>query len=195
MNRNQSQSITYTRYPLSSILIYNGLTIAHFLLGGMALIVGCKLTSWVVDFLGIVYLIFAFVQMYVIMPLTVCPNCVYYGLEDGRCTTGLNLIARRITGPGDSRAFAKRSQGLLCHNNLYFVALVFPIVALIPALIMNFSPGLLAAEIILIGLLTFRFFVIFRTIACVHCRAKTLCPNAIAMGLGAGKRVSTGSVK
>jgi hypothetical protein len=32
-------------------------------------------------------------------------------------------------------------------------------------------------------LLVFRIFVIFPQIACVHCRAKNICPNAQSMGL------------
>jgi hypothetical protein len=34
-----------------------------------------------------------------------------------------------------------------------------------------------------VGLLLYRFFVIFPKIACVHCSVKNICPNAEAMGL------------
>jgi hypothetical protein len=55
---------------------------------------------------------------------------------------------------------------------------------MIPALILNFSWLLLSLLIILIGLLLLRFFVIFPKIACVHCRAQNVCPQAQAMGFG-----------
>ena len=69
-------------------------------------------------------------------------------------------------------------------NNLYIAALVIPIIAMVPALIINFSFILLAILIALVGLLLFRFFVIFTKIACVHCRAQNICPQAKSMGFG-----------
>jgi hypothetical protein len=78
-------------------------------------------------------------QMYVIMPLTVCPNCVYYRMNDARCISGLNVISKRIAKEGDPKDLPKRGEGLFCHNNLYMAALVVPIIAMIPALILNFS--------------------------------------------------------
>lgn len=172
----------YTRYPQSSILIYNGVTFLHFLLGGIGIMLGYG-PSQTGYALGVLYLAFAFVQMYVIMPLTVCPNCVYFGLENGRCAAGLNLVAARLTQAGDPKDFPKRAQGLLCHNNLYMAALFLPILALIPALVLNFSFLLLAIFLTVLGLLLFRFFVIFGRIACLHCRAKYDCPNAERSGV------------
>ena len=63
------------------------------------------------------------------------------------------------------------------------VALLAPIIGIIPALILNFSSLLLALFLILVGLLLFRFFVIFPKIACLHCLAKVVCPQAEAMGV------------
>jgi hypothetical protein len=59
--------------------------------------------------------------------------------------------------------------------------LVIPIIAMIPALVINFSFLVLAILLIVVGLLLFRFFVIFTKIACVHCRAKKICPQAQSM--------------
>lgn len=172
----------YTRYPLSSVLIYNGATVLHFLLGGIGIILGYGF-SWAGYVFGSLYLVFSFLQMYVIMPLTVCPNCVYYRMKDSLCTSGLNLISRRIAEEGDVKDFRKRAEGLLCHNHLYMAALIIPIIAMIPALIVNFSSFLLAILLAVVGLLLFRFFVVFPITACVHCAAKYKCPNAEAMGL------------
>ena len=54
---------------------------------------------------------------------------------------------------------------------------------MISALLLNFSFSLLAIFLAVVGLLLFRFFVIFPKIACLHCRAKYKCPQAGAMGV------------
>jgi hypothetical protein len=172
--------VSYTRYPWSSIITYNGVTVLHFLLGGIGIFLGYNYLAGYI--LGSIYLIFAFGEMYLHMPLRVCPNCVYFGLKDSRCISGLNGISRKITRQGNVKLFPDRARGLLCSNNLYIAALVIPIIALVPALIINFSSILLAVLIALIGLLLFRFFVIFTRIACVHCLAKKICPQARSMG-------------
>jgi hypothetical protein len=172
----------YTRYPLSSLLIYNGVTLLHYLLGGFGIMLGYRF-AWPAYLLGALYLAFAFIQMYVLMPLLVCPNCVYYKLKDSLCISGLNRVTRKIAPEGSIDDFAKRGEGLLCHNNLYMAAKIFPLLAMLPALILNFSLALLVIFLAVVGLLCFRIFVIFPKIACVHCRAKNICPNAKSMGL------------
>jgi len=171
----------YTRYPASSIFIYNGTTILHFVLGGIGIILGYH--SLIGYMLGSIYLIFAFGEMYVHMPLKVCPNCVYYKLDNSICISGLNVVSRKIAKEGSVKHFPNRAKGLFCSNNLYIAALVIPIITVVPALIINFSFILLAILIALVGLLLFRFFVIFTKIACVHCRANNICPQAKSMGL------------
>ena len=172
----------YSRYPLSSVLIYQGSTILHFLLGGFGIILGYGYT-WIGYLCGALYLALAFGEMYVAMPLTVCPSCVYYRSKGSLCISGLNVVSRRVAEEGSHSGFSRRAEGLLCPNNLYMAALVVPIVALIPALVMNPSLLLLVVLLALVALLLFRFFVIFSQIACVHCRAKFVCPQAGAMGV------------
>jgi hypothetical protein len=172
---------TYVRYPLSGLLIYNGSTALHYLIGGAGIMFGySSLSGYVV---GGVYLVFAFLQMYVLMPLAVCPNCVYYRLKDSLCVSGMNVVSRRIAAEGDLKAFGNRGEGILCHNNLYMAALFIPIVAMIPALATSFSLPLLALFLAVVALLLFRMFVVFPKVACVHCSAKHECPNARSMGL------------
>jgi len=170
----------YTRYPLSSILLYNGTTVLHFLLGGIGIILGYS--YWIGNLVGALYLVFAFLEMYVHMPLKVCPNCVYYKLDNSLCISGLNVMSRKVAREGDIKNFPDRAGGFFCPNNLYIASLVIPIIVIIPALVLNFSFTVLAILLILIGLLLFRFFVIFPRIACIHCRAKNICPQAQSMG-------------
>ncbi len=172
----------YTRYPRRSILIYNGVTVLHFLLGGTGIILGYS--SPIGYVLGALYLAFAFAEMYLHMPLKVCPNCVYYKLDDSICISGLNLLSRKIAKEGNVKDFPTRAKGLFCSNNLYIASLIIPIIAMIPALILNFSLLVLIILIVVVGLLLFRFFVIFPKIACVHCRSQNICPQAQSMGFG-----------
>jgi hypothetical protein len=171
----------YSKYPLLNVLIYNGTTIFHYLLGGAGIIIGYH--SWMGNALGTLYILFAFFQMYVLMPVLVCPNCVYYNMDNSRCTSGMNLMSKKIAREGNLKDFPKRWEGIFCHNNLYMAALFLPIIAMIPALILDFSFTVLAIWFAVIGLLLFRLFVVFRKIACIHCAAKKKCPNAQAMGL------------
>ena len=171
----------YTRYPLSSILIYNGTTITHYVLGGIGIILGYS--SRIGFLLGALYMAFSFAEMYLHMPLKVCPNCVYYSLDNSLCISGLNIVSRKVAKEGKIRDFANRAKGLFCPNKLYIASLVIPIIAMIPALILDFSAPVLAILLIVVGLLVFRFFIIFPKIACVHCRAKNVCPQAQSMKL------------
>lgn len=172
----------YSSYPSSSVLLYNATTDAHFLLGGAGLLMAYGFT-WYAWAICIAYLAIAFGQMYVMMPLVVCPNCVYYRMEDGTCVSGMNRLSRRMAKEGDLDDFPKRAVGPLSHNKFYMGSLIFPIVAIPPGMFWNFSLLLLVIWLAVLGLMLFRFFVVFKRVACVHCMAKKRCPNAKAMGL------------
>ncbi|MFX1470764.1 MAG: hypothetical protein ACFFB8_19165 [Promethearchaeota archaeon] len=172
----------YHKFSLFRVFIYESSTILHYLIGGIGLIIGYTFLS-LGYLIGVIYIIFAFLQMYVLMPLTVCPNCVYYRMKDSRCVSGLNKISRTLAKEGNAEDFPKRAEGLLCYNNIYMAALFFPIVASVPALIFNFSLYVLIPFLIVIGLLLFRFFVIFPKIACLHCNAKFTCPIGEKIGV------------
>ena len=179
---NNEKVKVYARYPVSSVLIYNGTTILHYLLGGLGIILGYNFLRIGYP-AGFVYIAFAFIQMYLLMPLMVCPNCVYHRMAKALCPAGLNVFSRKIAKPGNLEDFPNRAKGIFCHNNLYMAAKILPILAIIPALILNFSYLLLAVLLAVIGLLLFRIFVIFPKVACIHCAAKKECPNARSMGL------------
>lgn len=150
--------------------------------GGMGIIYGYN-RSPLSTACGILYLVFAFGEMYVLMPLKVCPSCVYHKMAGGLCVSGLNVVSQKITKSQRAEEFPKRSQGLFCPNNLYMFSLAAPIVALIPALLLHFSLQLLIVFVALVVLLIVRMFVIFPKIACVHCYAKFQCPQADQMGV------------
>jgi hypothetical protein len=178
-----SKAKLYTRYPISSVLIYEISTVLHFVLGGIGIMLGYNSSAWFAYTLGGLYMAFAFVVMYAIMPLRVCPNCVYYQLKDSLCISGLNRFSRKIAKAGNPQYFSRRAKGMFCPNNLYMAALILPLLAIIPALMTNYSITLLVIFLVLLGLLLFRFFIIFPKIACLHCRAKFHCPQAGQMGV------------
>ncbi|MFX1453955.1 MAG: hypothetical protein ACFFDB_01135 [Promethearchaeota archaeon] len=178
----KTRAKVYVKFPVYRVFIYEFSTIFHYLLGGFGLIIGYLFLTW--GFLiGVIYMIFAFLQMYVLMPLTVCPNCVYYRMENACCVSGLNKLSRKIAKEGDPKDFPKRAEGIFCYNNIYMAALFIPIIGIIPALILNFSWVLLGVLLGVVGLLLFRFFVIFPKIACLHCSAKYTCPIGEQIGV------------
>jgi hypothetical protein len=173
----------HTRYPLWSVILYNGSTILHILLGAAGIVIGfgfSPLSAWVG---GLLYLTLAFVELYLLMPSTVCPSCVYYNLENSLCISGLNLVSRKFSKKRDPADFPKRSEGILCCNNFYMAALLFPILPIVFTLIVNFSVRLLIVFVFLIASLLFRLFVIIPKVGCVHCLAKDDCPKAGATGV------------
>ena len=182
MTKKAQKAEPHTRYPTSSIFIYNGATILHFLFGGIGILLGYSFSWWGTLF-GVLYVVFAFSEMYVLMPLKVCPNCVYYLLEDSVCVSGMNVVSKKVAKQGNLEDFPNLASGLLCPNNLYMAALGVPILAMSPALFFNYSLNLLVVFLFVVALMLFRFFVIFPKIACVHCRAKQKCPQAGQMGV------------
>ena len=107
----------YTKYPITSVIIYNFVTVLHFVLCGTGLVLGYP--SWIGILLASVYLLFAFAEMYVLMPLKVCPNCPYYKLDDSLCVSGLNVLAKHFAKEGNIKNFSNRAGGLFCANNLH----------------------------------------------------------------------------
>lgn len=173
---------TYARYPASSIFLYNGTTILHYLLGAAGMVVGYDYLSTGYP-MAVIYFTLAMLQMYVLMPMVVCPNCVYYRMNKGLCISGLNVFSRKIAKQGNLEDFPDRGKGIFCHNHMYMAALILPVPALLAALFFNFSLLLLGLFLGVVVLLLYRIFVLFPKIACIHCGAKRECPNAQSMGL------------
>ena len=179
-SRSRRTTSGFTRYPKSSVILYNGVTILHYILGSFGIMIAYHF-AWLAFATSILYFAFALVQMYFLMPLLVCRNCVYYELRNALCISGLNVIARSVAKTGSVAQFAERSKGFWCHNNLYLAAKVIPLLVMLPGLIFNFSAWTLIVYLAIIGLIAYRILIIFPRIACNHCRAKNICPNAKAL--------------
>lgn len=173
----------YNRYPISSVLVYNGSTLLHFLIGGLIFSYSSRFIGIFGTVLGLLYISVSLTEMYILMPLQVCRNCVYFTLEKGLCISGLNVLSRRFAREGNPSSFGQRAQGLLCPNNLYVFSLAIPILGGIPLLIAAFSLPVFILEVFLFVLLATRFLYIIPRIACVHCLSKFICPQAGQMGV------------
>jgi hypothetical protein len=165
-----------TYYPTSHVLIYNGATVLHFFLGAYLIVAGYDFL-WFRYLFGLFYLMCAFIHSYVILPLVVCPNCSYFALENTRCVSGLNIISAMITVKGTGKNFKKRTRGIFCHDNIFWLIMLFPLPAVIPAFIINFSVQLLLAGILHASSLFFRIAYIVPQISCEHCRAHNDCTH------------------
>ena len=173
----------YRHYPLANVAIYNGVTLAHYALGATGIVIGYArwpVLSWTA---GLAYLVFALGQMYVLMPLVVCPSCVYRRIQGARCVSAMNLVSTRIAPLADPEDFARRARGVFCHNHLYMASLIAPLVLILPALVVAFSWTVLALFLVVAALFAARLFVVFPRVACGVCAAKGRCPNAKAMGI------------
>lgn len=179
----KSKAELYNRYPLLNIIIYNGTTLLHFIIGGMILFYTKHFWGNLGITFGLLYIFLSLFDMYVMMPLQVCKNCVYFSLENGLCISGMNILAKKIAKKGSTSDFSNRAKGPFCPNHLYIASLIFPIVCGIPILIFNFSILLLTLVIFLFLLLSIRFVFIIPKLACVHCLSKFICPQAGQMGV------------
>jgi|WetSurMetagenome_2_1015567.scaffolds.fasta_scaffold235203_2 hypothetical protein len=178
-----SKAILYNRYPLLNIIIYNGTTLLHFIIGGVILFYTNHFWGKLGISIGLLYILLSLFEMYVMMPLQVCKNCIYFKLENGLCISGMNILAKKIATKGSTSDFPNRAKGPFCANNLYILTLIFPILCGIPILILNYSILLLILVISLFVLLGIRFVIIIPKLACVHCLSKFICPQAGQMGV------------
>ena len=99
----------YKRYPLANLAIYNGVTPAHYGLGAAGIILGHGRWPALAWGAGLLYLVFALAQMYVLMPLVVCPSCAHRRIDDARCISALNLVSAGIAPLGDPEDFPPRA--------------------------------------------------------------------------------------
>jgi hypothetical protein len=171
------------RYPTSTVWIYNATTVLHYILGSVGIMAGYNFAPLVGYPAGFVYLALAFAEMYIWMPMKVCPNCFYYKLEGSLCMAGLNVISQKVALEGKTADFGKRGAGPLCTDNLSLGILALPLVVMLPAFFFNFSIALLVCYAAVGILLVFRYAYFFPRLACRLCRSKAICPQAARLGV------------
>lgn len=168
---------SFKRHPLWRVLCLNGLTVFHYVVGCAAILAAYRsypIVGWPV---GLAYFVFATVQFYVLMPLVVCPGCVYRTVRGGRCPSGLNLISARLCPPSASAIeFRERTHGPLCQSSLGLLSWVLPVPLALPGLIVSLS-GMAAIITTTVAVLTVvRLAIVTRHALCSHCLAQRWCP-------------------
>jgi hypothetical protein len=173
------KSRSFRRYPLWRVLLTNGLTFVHYIAGASAIVVAYPnhpILGWPI---GLAYFVYAVVQLYVLMPLVVCPGCVYASIPGGRCSSGLSLIAARLRpAPAQSAGFENRAQGALCQSSLCLWSLAAPLPIALPGLVVSFSWIGFAFNLAVAALTAVRLTGVFRLVVCSHCLARRWCPVA-----------------
>jgi hypothetical protein len=165
------------RFPLRQVGALNGLTAAQYVVGCAAIVFAYRRLPIVGLPVGLAYLVYAVTQHYVLMPLTVCPGCVYRAVRDGRCPSGLNvvsaLLCERSATAGD---FQQRSRGALCSSRLAQASWLAPLPLVVPGLVLSFSAmaALLTGLVAVLALL--RLLVVRRAV-CPRCLAQRWCPE------------------
>ena len=168
---------SFRRYPLWRVLFLNSLTVAHYFLGCAAILVAYRGYPLIGLPIGLAYLVFAMVQLYVLMPLVVCPGCVYRSVRDGRCPSGLNLLSARLCAPSASALeFRERSHGALCQSSLCLWSWVLPVPLVLPGLAVSFSWPAATLTATVAALAVIRLAPVTRRAVCSHCLARRWCP-------------------
>jgi hypothetical protein len=170
-------SKAFRRYPLWSVLCLNGLTVAHYAVGCAAILAAYRSHPVIAWPVGLAYFVFAIVQLYVLMPLVVCPGCVYRTVPGGRCASGLNLISARLCPPSASAIeFQERTHGLLCQSSLNLLSWVLPIPLALPGLAASWSVKAAVLTAAAAVLTVVRLAAGARHARCSHCLAQRWCP-------------------
>jgi len=167
----------FRRYPLWRVLGLNLLTLGHYLVGCAAVLAAYRSYPVVGWPLGVGYLVFAVVQLYVLMPLVVCPGCVYRTMRRARCASGLNLLSARLCPPAPPPGgFEERGNGAMCQNSLCLWSWILPVPFALPGLVLSFSWQALGLTVAVAVLATVRIAVVERLAVCPHCLARRWCP-------------------
>jgi hypothetical protein len=168
---------SFRRYPLWRVLSLNGLTVVHYAAGCAAVLVAYRSHPLIAWPIAIAYLVFAMVQFYVLMPLVVCPGCVYRTIQGGRCASGLNLISARFCPPSaGATEFRERTHGPTCQSSLNLLSWVLPIPLALPGLAVSWSATAAVLTAAVVALAAARLAVVTRHALCSHCLAQRWCP-------------------
>ena len=168
---------SWRHYPLWRVICRNGLTLGHYCLGCAVILVAYRaypIVGWPV---GLSYVAFAVAQRYLLMPLVVCPDCVYQSLAAARRASGLKTtparLGPRLVPPAGS---TERTSGALSRSSLNVWSLLLPVPLAAPGLAL--SPSTLAlcltasAAVLTVTHLTLSA----RVGQCSHCPARGWCP-------------------
>jgi len=153
-------------HPLGRIIIGNLAMLIWFALGALA-------CWYFYPILGLVYLIVAFVLVYVVLRKLVCVNCYYY---DKWCGLGWGKLCAIMFKKGSLEEFPT-SIGLKLAPATYGLLMIIPLVLLFISIIQVFSWYKIVVLILLL-LVSLYSGGVGRRVACAHCNMNLICPGS-----------------
>ena len=152
--------------PLGRIIIGNLVMLIWFALGALA-------CWYFYPILGLVYLVVAFILVYVVLRRLVCVNCYYY---DKWCNLGWGKLCAKMFKKGSLEEFPK-SIGLKLAPAIYGLLMIIPLVLLIISIIQVFSWYKIIVLMLLL-LVSFYSGGPGRRVACSRCKMNMICPGS-----------------
>lgn len=123
--------------------------------------------------IGLIYLVFALVMVFVVLRKLVCPNCYYHG---ECCHMGWGKLSGFMFNKGNIEDFPA-SIGLKVAPLTYGLLTLIPLILIVISIFQKF---LISKVIILVILLGISFYsgTVGRKKACVVCKMRLICPGA-----------------
>ena len=166
-----SDKETYTRYPLSVVLLCNLVSLAIYGLG-IYLLAGF---GWLV---ALAYLLLV-LWLELRLLRKACVDCAYYGQL---CAFGKGALCARLFGRGDPARFVQRAASWRDVLPDLLVS-ILPLLGGLVRLVRDFSWVVLGVMLILLVLSTAGNGLVRGKLACKHCRQRELgCPAAALLG-------------
>ena len=154
------------KHPLTRIITSNIVVVIWFILGALA--------CWFFyPILGLVYLIVAFVLVYVVLRKLVCVNCYYY---DKWCGIGFGKLSAIMFKKGRLEAFPT-SIGLKVAPATYGSLIIVPLLLLLVSIIQGFSWYKIIVFVLLLFISVYSFGV-GRRVLCSQCKMNMICPGS-----------------
>ena len=154
------------QHPLRRIIVGNLAMLLWFALGALA-------CSYFYPILGLVYLVVAFVLVYVVLRKLVCVNCYYY---DKWCGIGWGKLSAIMFKKGNLELFPT-SIGLKLAPVTYGLLMIIPLVLLSVSIIQGFSWYKIVILILLL-LVSLYNSGVGRRVLCSHCKMNLICPGS-----------------
>ncbi len=161
----QDKSGTYEKYPVSTVIISNIISLAIY---G----IGAYIMFWVGVISFTVYIVLI-VALELMLYGRSCKDCYYFGK---RCAFGKGKIACLLIKKGNPENFSKRQVSWQSIIPDLLVTLI-PVITVIVLLIVDFSWILLALLIVMLALVSVGNGYVRGTLACRYCKQRELgCP-------------------
>jgi hypothetical protein len=153
-------------YPVAQAIFANIVMIIWIALGAVA--------CWFFyPLIGLIYLVFALVMIYIVLRKLVCPNCFYHGKC---CHMGWGKLSTLLSKEGNIEDFSN-SIGLKVAPLSYGLLTLIPLIFIVISIFQEF---LVSKLVVLVLLLAISFYsgTAGRKKACVVCKMKLICPGA-----------------